>query len=76
MHIVRAFCSGVLLVGLECSGLVILSGCGDGNPESGTVVKVDVDEQASRAKKIQERYKANPPQSHGSGPSRPGPATK
>jgi hypothetical protein len=60
MHIGRVFRSSVVLAGLGCFGLALLPGCEDGQ-QSGDVVKVDPQETADRAKKIQNMYKSSPP---------------
>jgi hypothetical protein len=60
MHIVRMVGSGVVLAGLAFFSVTVLPGC-DSTEETGSQVKVDPNEAADRAKKIQELYKANPP---------------
>lgn len=75
MHIVRAFYSGVVLVGLGGFGLAVLPGCGDDGPPSGGTVKVDPAEAKERERKIEDMYKAKPAKGPG-GESSPVDAAK
>jgi hypothetical protein len=83
MHIVRAFCSGVVLAAVGCFGLGILPGCGDDSGTSGAQVKTDPKADADRSQMIKDMYKNTPPQSRGAaaapgsgGAPAPGPASK
>jgi len=75
MRIVRIFGSGVVLAALAFFAVAMLPGCGDGSGESGTTVKVDPDEAANRAQKIQDMYKSGSQQKR-SAQAPPGPGAK
>jgi hypothetical protein len=54
MRILRYLQAGVFLLGPALGSLSLMSGCGGGQPETGTQAKVDVKEQEDLQKRMQE----------------------